>query len=108
MAATEFAVSADLGSADTFSDALLINRRSQLGHGKLGDGNVTKVGLSLYGTFEATVSVQIKRPDQSSWRTIESLSAPTEKVYELSGRMEFRAGIATGDYTSGTAEVEIA
>lgn len=63
--------------------------------------------VSIFGTFTATVSVQVRRGG-NSFRTIDTFTGTTEQIYSLSGPIDLRVGIESGNYTSGTAEVEIA
>lgn len=73
-----------------------------------------QVQLSIYGTFVATVTVQIKDKNQSSseWRDLQGslggvvqFTEPTEQIGTLVAKWTIRAGIKAGDYTSGTVTV---
>ena len=71
-----------------------------------------RVQLSIYGTFVATVTVQMRDKDEATWRDLQGslggivqFTTPTEQVAELQGKWRIRAGIKTGDYTSGTVEI---
>lgn len=68
--------------------------------------------ISIWGTFSATVTVQLKRPDESTYRDlydadgeIEAFTAPFEGVMDLMGAWDVRAGCKSGEYTSGTVEI---
>jgi hypothetical protein len=84
-------VTASLAAENTFSDVL--ETRGSF-------------GFSLSGTFVATVTVQRSR-DNSTWRDVDSWTAPSEEVGFEPNPMYYRVGIKTGGYTSGTAVVEL-
>jgi hypothetical protein len=63
--------------------------------------------LSISGTFAGTVTVQ-RSYDNSSWKDVDTFTAPTEKTGTQGEIAWYRAGIKTGAYTSGTAVVSIA
>lgn len=86
----------DATAGNQFTDSL------ELGAGE------REVFITTSGTFSATVSVQVKRPDQASWRTIHTITTPGAVSLRFRGPLSVRAGVATGDHTSGTAEVELA
>ncbi len=66
--------------------------------------------ISLSGAFAATVHLQRKRPGEaaSAARDIESYTAGTEKLGEMKGHWDVRLFVKTGNYTSGTVEMELA
>ncbi|MBT8365123.1 MAG: hypothetical protein KJP23_10485 [Deltaproteobacteria bacterium] len=69
--------------------------------------------LSISGTWSATVTLQRRinvSGAWSSWMDVETFSANAEKVVfnPSNSRVEFRAGVATGDYSSGTVEIILA
>ena len=66
--------------------------------------------ISVSGTFAATVSLQRKRPGEaaSAARDIESYTGGTEKLGEMQGHWDVRLFVKTGDYASGTVEMELA
>lgn len=82
-------------------------------------GGDSSFHLSVWGTFSATVTVQIRpwlkpgtqtRSDDGDWRDVTpggAYTAPTEKNGNLKGIWELRAGVKAGAYTSGTANVAI-
>jgi hypothetical protein len=80
------------GAESTFSPAIEI----------IGNFN-----LSIRGTFAGTVTVQ-RSSDGTTWRDVDSFTAPTEEVGFDPMSMLYRVGIKPGDYTSGTAVAEIA
>jgi hypothetical protein len=56
--------------------------------------------------LSATVTVQRSR-DNSTWRDVDSWTAPSEEVGFEPNPMYYRVGIKTGGYSSGTAVVEL-
>lgn len=60
----------------------------------------TEIDLSVSGTFDGTVQVQ--RQIGSSWRTVEEISAASERVFKNAQARGFRLNCTT--YTSGTIE----
>lgn len=63
---------------------------------------VGSFNLSISGTFSATVTVQ-RSEDGSTWRNVDTWTAPSEEVGYDPILNYYRVGVATGDYTSGTA-----
>lgn len=80
-----------LSAQNTFTDAILI----------IGDFN-----LSISGTFVATVTVQ-RSTDGTTWRDVDTWTAPSEEVGYDPMQNFYRAGIKTGGYTSGSATIQI-
>jgi hypothetical protein len=78
-----------ISAADSFTDAVHI----------IGDFN-----LSISGTFSATVTVQ-RSTDGATWRDVDTFTAPSEEVGYDPMKNFYRAGIKTGDYTSGSATI---
>ena len=56
--------------------------------------------LSISGTFSATVTVQ-RSWDASTWYDIDTFTAPTQEVGFDPEYTYYRAGVKTGEYTSG-------
>lgn len=65
------------------------------------------MGVSIAGTFEGTVTVQRRYGGTGPWRAVKSFEAPVEEDAGPGAAAEFRIGIDTGDYSSGTAECVI-
>jgi hypothetical protein len=76
-----------ISAQNTFTDTIHI----------VGDFN-----LSISGTFVGTVTVQ-RSTDEVGWRDVNTFSAPFEGVGYDPVKNYYRAGIKTGDYTSGSA-----
>lgn len=62
--------------------------------------------LSISGTFTATVTVQ-RSQDNVSWFDVDTFTAASEEVGNEAVLYYYRAGIKTGEYTSGTATVSL-
>ena len=78
-----------LSAENTFTDAIHI----------IGDFN-----LSVSGTFAGTVTVQ-RSTDGTVWRDVNTFTAPFEGVGHDPMKNFYRAGIKTGDYTSGDVTI---
>lgn len=66
--------------------------------------------LSISGIWAGTVTVQRRTLDPSigDWKSVETFTANTEKRgLEPEINVEYRVGIDSGDYTSGTALVRL-
>lgn len=66
--------------------------------------------IKVDGTFSATVSVQYKRPgevDSAAVDDDETFTAPFIKNGVLNGHWLVRAGVKTGNFTSGTVNIVI-
>lgn len=62
--------------------------------------------LSISGTFSATVTVQ-RSFDNTNWFDVDTFTAPIETYGFDPSQCYYRAGIKTGDYTSGTAVISL-
>jgi hypothetical protein len=65
---------------------------------------VGKADLSIWGTFVATIAIQ-RQEAGGNWGTIESVTAPVEKVLTNALNMPFRVNVTS--YTSGTVNYRI-
>ncbi len=64
--------------------------------------------LSLSGTWVATVHLQRSFDNGTNWMDIDSYTANTELVgHEPELGILYRAGVKTGNYTSGTVVIRI-
>ena len=63
--------------------------------------------LSIAGTFVATVTVQRSFDGGSSWSDVETFTAPIETYGVQPTYANYRVGVATGDYGSGTVTVTL-
>jgi hypothetical protein len=82
---------AALNGADQYTDSIRI---------------VGSIALSISGTFVATVTVQ-RSQDNATWFDVDTFTDKTEKVGNEAVLYYYRAGIKTGEYTSGTATVSL-
>ena len=74
------------------------------------DGIYTEGGfnLSISGTFVATVTVQRSFDQGSTWRDVETFTAPIETYgIDPGPTVAYRAGVKTGEFTSGTVSIRI-
>jgi hypothetical protein len=62
---------------------------------------VGSFNLSISGTFVATVTVQ-RSEDGTTWRNVDTWTAPVEATGYDPVLNYYRVGVATGGYTSGT------
>lgn len=82
-----------IGSQNTFTDPL------RIGEGKQGT-------LTITGTFSATVTLQVRLLGGTTWTDIDTVTT-TGRWQWPGGNDDWRAGVKTGDYSSGTAVVNI-
>ena len=86
-------VTVELSAENTFSDGLYVDNA---------------FNLSISGTFVATITVQRSFDLGSTWRDVDTFTAPIETFgSDPEPVVVYRAGIKTGEYTSGTATVRI-
>jgi hypothetical protein len=86
-------VTKDISAQNTFSDGLYV----------VGDFN-----LSISGTFVGTITVQRSFDQGATWRDVDTFTAPIETAgSDPEPVVVYRAGIKTGEYTSGTASIRI-
>ena len=60
--------------------------------------------LSIKGTFVATVTVQ-RTYDGTNWGDVGTFTGQTEQTGQEGSGAKYRAGVKTGDFTSGTIEI---
>jgi hypothetical protein len=63
--------------------------------------------LSISGIFTATVTVQ-RSYDNSTWRDVDTFTSPTEETGFQGEIAYYRAGVKTGEFTSGPVSVSLA
>ena len=63
--------------------------------------------LSISGTFVGTVTVQRSFDGGSVWRDVDTFTGPIETFGTQPSYSNYRVGIASGNYTSGTAVVTL-
>ena len=84
-----------IAAENTFSDAVTLIKGG--------------FNLSLSGTWVATVYVQRKFSyDDTTWMDVETFTANGEyRGYEYEDDVQYRVGVKTGGYTSGTIMARI-
>lgn len=89
---------ASITAQNTFTDPIVV-----------GEGDYIDVAIA--GTFSATVTVQRRRSDYNSnaWNDMPTTyTAATQTVIgPVASNWEYRIGVKTGDFTSGTAIVAL-
>ncbi|WP_027684326.1 hypothetical protein [Rhizobium leguminosarum] len=63
--------------------------------------------VSISGTFVGKITVQRSPDDGVTWFDIASYTAPAELDGEFGTAFKVRAGFKTGDFTSGSAVVNV-
>lgn len=63
--------------------------------------------LSISGTFVATLTVQRSFDNQVTWLDVDTFTAPTEDYGMEPEVCWYRAGVKTGDFTSGSLVVRL-
>lgn len=84
-------VTASITAQNTFTDKLQV-----IGH----------FNLSISGTWAATVTVQ-RSWDGSNWFDVDTFTSNYEGVGFDAEEVYYRAGVKTGDFTSGTVVLRI-
>ena len=85
-------VTKTIDAEDTFSDKINVM------------GNFD---LSIAGTFDATVTVQRSFDAGVYWADVDTFTAPIETAGFDPVSCNYRAGVKTGNFTSGTVTVTI-
>lgn len=64
--------------------------------------------LSISNTFTATVTLQRSFDGGTTWYDVQTFTQETEAVVDnADNTVKWRIGVATGDFTSGTADVRL-
>ena len=84
------------GTAGYYSEA--VNAREHF---------VGKMHLSICGIFSATVTLQFRRPELNTWTVYDTYTDVAREIIEDYSDTEWRVGVASGGYASGTARVAI-
>lgn len=92
-------VSASISGANVFTNTIKVE----------GNGTTRSFSAIVSGTFTATITYQRSFDDGTSWFDVGILGVGTTAINDgLDGQVVlYRAGIKTGDYTSGTANVSL-
>jgi len=104
-------VSKTITGANQWTEAIQPDWRNNLEtYGKL------NVSIAFVGTAVATVSIQRKLPDAevkndwgpSEWNTIQTYNASEETtITDVEVGTQYRIGVVTGDYTSGSVKARL-
>lgn len=97
------AVTATATAENTFTDWISPTNqipRSDKGHGRL--------NMSISGTFVATVTLQRRFADDQTPKAVNTYTATAEQsVVDYEPGVEYRVGVATGGYTSGSVSLRL-
>jgi hypothetical protein len=92
-----------VGEEDLFTDPISATAetpRSDKAYGYL--------NISVSGTFEGTVALQRRFLGETDWRTVKTYTDEVEEVcMDPEYGVEYRLGVPTGGYTSGTANCRL-
>lgn len=100
-------VLASISAQNTFSDPVLVTGVSG---GGSGSGSGRALSIVVGGTWAGTVTLQRSVGSIGNWVDVESYTINTTKVYTDefdNSDIYYRLGIKTGDYTSGTAQIDL-
>ena len=93
-------VTASAGQQNAWTDPIVIMDRV---HGGVGQLNV-----SISGTWAGTVTLQRSFNQGTTYHDVETwTSNAEEQLWDLEADVYYRIGVATGDYTSGTAVLRL-
>lgn len=70
-------------------------------------GRIFDVSIYSDTSFSGTITLQRKRIADAGWRDVKTWTAPVEETGESSGSWLYRIGCKTGQYTSGSINVEV-
>jgi len=93
-------VDAALSAQNTFSDPILVT----------GTSTGRALSIAITGTWTATVTLQRSIGAIGSWVDVESYTVNTTKTFNDgfdNSDIFYRVGIKTGDYTSGTVDIDL-
>lgn len=86
-------VTKSAGDQNTFTDKIRLNKT---------------FNVSISGTWAGTVTLQRSFDGGTTYTDVEVFTANAEKNgEEVEGGVDYRLGIKTGEYTSGTAELRL-
>lgn len=83
----------DITAEDTFSPGVLKQARDDF-------------DVAVWGTFVATVTVQVSK-DNATWIDVDETTTPAVMTANMASAWYVRAGVKTGNFTSGTVSVEV-
>lgn len=94
-------VRATIDAENTWTDPM------RIGSNELTGGGRKPIFAKAVMTDLATVSVQVKRPDEATWITIQEIEQSDVYVGQLVGSWDLRVGVATGAFDTADVEVEV-
>ncbi len=66
------------------------------------------LNFAVYGFGTATVTVQVAYDYGTAWIDVSTFTSNTvERIWEFEEGAKYRAGVKTGDYTSGTIQIRL-
>jgi len=68
---------------------------------------VGKMHLYICGTFSGTVTLQFYRTELNVWTVYDTYTEAGAEIIEDYSETQWRVGISSGNYTSGTVRVSI-
>jgi len=96
-------VTAAITAEDTFTDWIKAKRPSDIN-----DANTFFLNISIAGTWVGTVTLQRRFSATDTPRDVETFTSNAEEaLYDHEEFSEYRIGIASGNYTSGTCNVRL-
>lgn len=75
-----------------------------------GEGATRDISVSVGGTFVATVTLQRSNDEGTTWSDVATYTGAATPTYNDgldNQELQYRIGVDTGDYTSGTAETSL-
>lgn len=103
------AVTAAIAEEDKFTD--WISPKTQ---NNIPDGHVRFLNISIGGTWEGTVTIQRRFGSSDTERDVTdgtfihtAATVVEQSLYDHEEGVQYRIGIKTGDYTSGTCNVRL-
>jgi len=95
-------VTADITAENTFTSATSPKSNPK-------DNGVGHLTISISGTWVGSVTLQRSFDAGSTWVDVKSYTSNDEEsLYDPTAGIQYRIGIKTGNYTSGTASVRLA
>lgn len=95
-------VSASITAEDTFTTSIRVT----------GVGDARSFSVIISNTFSATVTVQRSIGEEGDWQDVPTLSHTSATSYGYNDSLDnqivyYRVGVKTGDFSSGTADVQL-
>ena len=71
------------------------------------DHRIGQMHLYICGIFSGTVTLQFFRPELNTWTVYDTYTDVGGEIIEDYSETEWRVGVSSGNYTSGTIRVSI-